>query len=339
MLKIDGSYGEGGGQIIRTALTLACITSTPVEIENIRANRGKPGLRPQHETCVQAAADLCDAEVMGGHTGSERLVFRPGRTVRAGQYQWDIGTAGAATLVMQTVLLPLILADGESIVEVHGGTHVPFSPSAHYLRDVYAPMLVQSEANVIIQVNKCGFAPQGGGEIVAEIKGRPRLKAQQMSERGELERIFGSGLASNLPSHIPQRMTDRTTNGLKSLEVPLHIRPVITKGISTGAGVFITAEYEGGRAGFGVLGERGMPSEEVADNAVTMMLRFDQGAATVDEHLADQLLLILALAHGESQYITPEITSHLETNRWVIQQFIERDIQIDHRTGLVKIAG
>ena len=339
MLKIDGSYGEGGGQIIRTALTLSCITSIPVEIYNIRAGRKKPGLRPQHVTCIEAAADICDAEILGGHTGSNKMIFRPGRAVRVGNYQWSIPTAGAATLVLQTVLLPLALAQNPSTILVTGGTHVPFSPSAHFVRDAYVPMMVQSGADVVLELKKFGWNPKGGGEILASIGGGAQLKGQQLVERGELERIFGVGLVSNLPAHIPQRMTDHVLAGLTPLNTFLDVRPVRGKGRGTGAGLFLTAEYSNGRAGFDVLGEKGLPSEEVANLALRAVHRFNASHATVDKHLADQILLILALAEGKSRYITEEVTSHLQTNQWVIQQFLEREITIDPASGTVNIAG
>lgn len=339
MLKIDGSYGEGGGQIIRTALTLSCITSLPVKIRKVRAGREKPGLRPQHVTCVEAAAMLCDAEVTGAEVGSEKLTFRPTRPVYSGEYCFKIETAGAASLVMQTVLLPLVISEGESTVHVTGGTHVPHSPTAHYLRDVYAPMLIQSGADVVITLPQYGWYPEGGGEIVAKIQGRPKLKAQTLVERGELERVFGVGLASNLQVHIPQRLTSRAEGQLEELEAPVDIRPEKATGRSTGAGLFLTAEYENGRGGFTSIGSRGLPSETVADNATQELLKFHRSNAAVDPHLADQLLLILALAYGASSYTTSQITRHLETNQWVIQQFLERKITLDAKKGLVEIEG
>ncbi|MBZ0309526.1 MAG: RNA 3'-phosphate cyclase [Anaerolineae bacterium] len=339
MLKIDGSYGEGGGQIIRTALTLSCITQMPVKIRKIRAGRDKPGLRPQHVMCIEAAAALCGAEVTGAEVGSDKLSFRPTHAVKSGGYQFEIGTAGATSLVMQTVLLPLALAEGSSTVYVTGGTHVPYSPSGHYLRDVYAPMLVQSGADVLVQLVQYGWYPEGGGAVMAQIQGHSRLTAQTLLERGDLERIFGVGLASNLPITIPHRIAVRAEKQLADLRVPLDIRPEKAKGRSTGAGVFLTAEYSNGRGGFSCIGERGVSSEIVADRAAEDLLRFHKAKATVDPHLADQLLLILAVAQGKSNFITSEVTRHLETNRWVIQQFIERNIVINSKTGLVEIEG
>jgi RNA 3'-terminal phosphate cyclase (ATP) len=338
MLKIDGSYGEGGGQILRTSLTLACITGQAIEIENIRAGRKQPGLRPQHLTSVHAAAEICEAEISGAQVGSDKLTFKPGRTTKSGAYHWDIGTAGAATLVLQTVLLPLTLAQGASRVIVEGGTHVPYSPPAHYLRDVYVPMLIQSGGEVYTSLERFGWYPQGGGRITAEVEGWAQLQAQDLSVRGELERIFGVGLVTNLPAHIPQRMSDHANKLLSDLAVPMDIRPQRDSSTrSTGAGFFLTAEYANGRAGFSALGERGMPSEQVTEESVLALLSFDATVATVDEYLADQLLLILALADGESRFVTPVVTEHLRTNAWVIQKITGRETRIETHTGRVTV--
>lgn len=337
MITIDGSYGEGGGQIIRTAVTLACITEQDIEIKNIRANRDKSGLRNQHLTCVQAAAELCAARLEGAEVGSEHLIFRPTRGTQAGYYFWDVKTAGAASLVMQTILLPLALATGESRVIVKGGTHVPHSPTAHYLRDVYVPMLVQCGADAHVQINQMGWYPQGGGEIEAFIAGDAKLTAQDFCHRGELERIFGVALATNLPAHVPQRLTNRAQKRLKPLDVPLDIRPTLTKGRSTGAAINLLAEYENGRAGFSILGAKGTSSETVADSAVDALLEFHSAEGSVDPYLADQILPILAISTGKSCYITSDVTLHLTTNAWVIQQFIERSIKINQLTGRIDL--
>jgi RNA 3'-terminal phosphate cyclase (ATP) len=340
MLKIDGSYGEGGGQIVRTALTLSCMTSIPIEIENIRARRSQGGLRAQHLACVRAAAQLCGAELNGDYVGSEGLTFIPTHDPKPGRYHWEIKTAGATTLVLQTVLIPLAMANGPSEVRVTGGTHVPMSPSAHYLRDVYSPMLIQAGAEVLVNVDRIGWYPKGGGELSAYLEGWAQFQGQDLATRGALERIFGYGIASNLPVHIPQRMITYAEKALADHEVMLDIRPVRDgDAYDKGAGFFITAEYANGRAGFGALGEQGFPSEKVVEEAIYEFELFQAGNASVDDHLADQLLLICALAFGESRYITPQVTDHLRTNAWVIQQFIERTIVIDEATGMVTVEG
>lgn len=337
MLYLDGSQGEGGGQIVRTALTLSAISGTPVRVERIRAGRQTAGLRPQHVAAVRAAADLCAAQVEGAAVGSETLTFVPGGPVRPGRYEWAIGTAGSAVLVMQTVLLPLALAAGPSEVRVHGGTHVPYSPSGHYLRDVYVPFLLGLGADLALFLEAYGWMPEGGGTIVAQVQGGAQLSGVDMRQRGQIERVFGTAVGCNLPSHIPQRLANRAINLLGPLEVAADVRPLRARGISTGAGIFLAAEYANGRGGFGALGRKGMPSEVVAEKAVTALLTFHAGSASVDAHLADQIIVPLALAQGASAFVTPKITAHLLTNIGVVRAFVERPIAVDERSRAVVV--
>jgi RNA 3'-terminal phosphate cyclase (ATP) len=337
VLYLDGSQGEGGGQIVRTALTLSAITGVPVRIERIRAGRQTPGLRAQHVTAIQAAAAICAAHTEGVEVGAEAITFAPGGPVRPGRYEWAVGTAGAATLVLQTVLLPLALAAGPSWVRVRGGTHVPLSPSAHYLRDVYLPFLWGLGAEMTLTIEAFGWMPEGGGALSVEIAGGAHLQGVDMRQRGPLERIFGTALGCNLPAHIPQRMANRAVNLLAGRDALVDIRPQRVTGLSTGAGIFLAVEYANGRGGCGVLGRKGMPSEVVAQKAVTELLAFDRSGAAVDEHLADQIVVPLALAEGPSWYTTPIVTSHLSTNIAVVRAFLDRVLSVDERTGLVSI--
>ncbi|HEX3050643.1 MAG TPA: RNA 3'-terminal phosphate cyclase [Aggregatilineaceae bacterium] len=329
MITLDGGQGEGGGQIVRTALTLSCVLGVPVGIQHIRAGRNPAGLRHQHVTAIQAAAEICGAKVSGAQPGSEKVTFEPGGAVQAGSYEWMVGTAGATTLVLQTVLLPLALANGVSEVRIHGGTHVPNSPSGHYIRDVFVPMLLSLGADVQVFMETYGWVPEGGGILVASIAGNAKLQGQQMVKRGPIERIVGSAIGCNLPSNIPQRIANRAINLLEAVDAPLDIRPMRTKSVSTGAGIFLTAEYNNGRGGFGVLGRKGMPSEVVAEQAVTALLDFHGSGAAVDERLADQLIVPLVLAEGESRFSTPTITDHLRTNIHVVNAFLDRSITIE----------
>lgn len=339
MLTLDGSQGEGGGQIIRTALTLSCITGTPFTIKNIRAGRSTPGLRPQHITSIYAAAEICHAALTGVAIDSREITFVPGEKVKHGHYEWAVGTAGAATLVLQTVLLPLALVEGSSSLQIHGGTHVPNSPAAHYLRDAYIPLLLSLGIDAELYIEDFGWMPEGGGTLRAFTQGGAKLHGIDMSERGDLERVIGAAVGCNLPAHIPQRITNRALNLLHPvIDVPLDIRPVRAKTISTGAGLFLTAEYTNGRGGFGVLGRKGMPSEVVAEKAVSDLLSFHDSDAAIDSHLADQLVVPLALAPDESIFSTQELTSHLVTNIAVVQAFVERQIELDEAERTVMFA-
>ncbi|MBN1200935.1 MAG: RNA 3'-phosphate cyclase [Anaerolineae bacterium] len=335
LLTLDGSHGEGGGQIVRTALTLSCITGTPITIERIRAGRKKSGLRPQHVTAIQAAADICGAETEGVAVHSNTITFLPGGPVRAGEYEWAVGTAGSATLVLQTVLLPLALAGGESALRVHGGTHVPKSPSGHYLRDVYTPVLLGLGANVEVYMDCYGWLPEGGGTISAYTTGGAALHGRDMRHRGRIERVIGTAVGCNLPSHIPQRMANRAANLLQAIDAPQDIRPCRTRSVSTGAGIFLAVEYTNGRGGFDVLGRKGMPSEAVAEQAVTALLAFHDSEAAADAHLADQLVIPLALAEDASVLSTAAITPHLRTNIDIVCAFTNRPIRVDEAQRVI----
>lgn len=336
LLTIDGSYGEGGGQVLRTALALSCITQTPIEIANIRAGRKKPGLAAQHLTCVRAAAQICRAEISGDELGSKWIRFVPGRPAAPGRYRWDIseeagrGSAGATSLVIQTVLLPLALAPGRSTLTVNGGTHVPFSPPVHYLQTVFLPVL---DLPVSLEVLDWGWYPRGGGAVQVEIEGPAILHPVELAARGDLERIEGKAVVTNLPSHIPQRMVNRARGALRSLDVPLDIVPLRERGPAPGAGIFLTAHYTNGRGGFSALGKRGKPAEKVAEEACEALLTHHHSEAAVDEHLADQLILPCALAPGRSVITTPEVTGHLTTNIHIVQQFLELEIELEGEPG------
>ena len=329
-LVIDGSYGEGGGQILRTALTLAAITGRAIRIEKIRAGRKNPGLAAQHLTGVRAIAAVCRAHVAGDELGSQSLTFTPGGPPQPGHYRFDVaearqgGSAGATTLVLQTILLPLTLANGDSTVVIRGGTHVAWSPPFDYVLDVWLPTLSRMGVEAGLELVRWGWYPVGQGEIRAAIKGRGtglRLSPLTLARRGELRRVWGRAVAANLPAHIPQRMADRARSLLAAAGVEAQIEPLRVRAACAGAGIFLTAEYQGVRAGFSALGARGKPSEQVAEEAVAALLAHRESGAALDQHLADQLVVPLALADGESSFSVERVTRHLTTNAWVVEQF------------------
>ncbi|MFB2768325.1 RNA 3'-terminal phosphate cyclase [Pelatocladus sp. BLCC-F211] len=343
MIYIDGSYGEGGGQVLRSSLSLAAITGNPISIYNIRAGRKKPGLAAQHLTGVRATATICDAEVRGDALGSMMLEFIPGGVVKAGNYTFDVsearegGSAGAVTLVLQTVLLPLALATGDSQVTFKGGTHVPFSPPMTYIEQVYLPILKQMGVEVDVKLGAWGWYPQGGGVVNLRVSGSRRLAGINLVKRGDLQQVRGLAIATELPAHIPQRIASRTENLLREAGLKHIIKPVREKGVAPGAGLFLTAEYENSLAGFSSLGRLGLPAEKVAQIACEELLKFNQTGAAVDEHLADQLLLPAALASAPSEYQVAEVSTHLTTNAWVLEQFGLANIKIDADQKIVRV--
>lgn len=328
MLVINGAYGEGGGQILRTSLALASILHRPIRIDHIRAGRKNPGLAAQHLMAVRAAAMICDAKLSGAALGSTSLTFEPQNDPLPGFYEFDVsearegGSAGAATLVLQTVLPPLALASRLSTVTAKGGTHVPWSPPFHYLRDVYVPMIAPLGLAAKVELSAWGWYPAGEGEIKATLLGRTEPVSAFPETRGALKRVHGVAVASSLPAHIAQRMRDRAAKLLDQVDLPFTLEPQRVQSVSPGAGIFLVVEYESSRAGFSALGEKGKPSERVAEEVVGALLAFHYSGAMVDEHLTDQLILPLALAGLAVTLSTERISQHTLTNLWVVEQFL-----------------
>jgi RNA 3'-terminal phosphate cyclase (ATP) len=342
MLTIDGSTGEGGGQIVRSAITLAALLGQPTRIINIRAGRKVPGLAAQHLTAINAVALICEAEVYGAEPGSTNITFVPNTPPVAGDYEFDVGlareggSAGSATLVLQTILLPLALADGPSTVTVCGGTHVAWSPTFHYFRDVYLPALARLGVRGEAELTDWGWFPAGKGAISMSLSGNVKLSSpEEWSLRGELEDVSGVAVAAGLPSHIAQRICNRANNLLDQAGLPASIQPYRAKSVSPGAGIFFTARYKQTRAGFGALGAKGKPSEQVAQEAVEAFLAFHRTSAFVDLHLADQLVVPLAMTDQPVTLSAEAITEHTRTNLWVAEQFLGPVAQSDIRDRLI----
>lgn len=342
MITIDGSYGEGGGQILRTSLTLAVVTGKPLKMVNIRAGRKNPGLAAQHLTAVLAVAAVCDAHLEGAHLGSQTLTFVPRSPLQAGSYFWDVaaarkgGSAGSTSLILQTVLLPLALAKGRSQITLKGGTHVPWSPPYHFLEKVYLPTLVRLGVEARADIERWGWYPIGRGSVIIQIKeatSRPLLKPIDLDERGEFLRLSGLSALSNLPEHIAERQRDRALKVLRREGFEPDIRIEEGKSLGRGTMVFLWAEFENGVAGFTALGALGKPAEKVAEEACQAFLEYYRSGATLDKHLADQLILPLALADGHSTFTTCQITQHLITNIWVVERFMDIDYQVEGSEG------
>lgn len=348
MVRIDGSYGEGGGQVLRTSLVLSALTGRPVEIAGIRAGRKKPGLRPQHLTAVRALAAICAAELRGDAINSQELAFRPGSRPSGGDYVFDVtdaargGSAGAVTLIAQAVLLPLAFSTGSSRVTLRGGTHVPWSPPFHYLRDVFLPVVGRIGCRAKARLNGWGWYPIGQGEVELGIEPSRGMTNLQWTERGELAQVTGEAAVTNLPAHIPQRMASRANNLLRGAGLTARVEALRAKGAAAGAGIFLTADYANGPAGFSALGRRGLPAEKVAEGACETFFEHHQDvAAAVDPFLADQLVVPLALAAGDSAYTTSKITQHTLTSIHIVRQFLETGIEVERRGegGTVRISG
>ena len=332
-IEIDGAYGEGGGQILRTSLTLSALTGQPFTISNIRANRKQPGLRPQHLTAVQAIAQLTRAHVEGDSLNSQLLSFHP-QDLCSGRYHFTIPTAGSLSLVAQSIFLPLCYASGGSQVNLIGGTHVPFSPSFHYLTELWMPCMESLGYRGALLLEKAGFYPCGGGEVNLRVLSPKSLQPFTALNRGNLVQIRGLSGVANLDDSIARRQKHQALRQLRLLCPDTKIKTVQVPSPSKGTFILLKAMFDGdGWACFTALGAQGKRAEVVADEAVEEMLAFLQSNACVDHHLADQILLPLALISGISRFTTSRVTQHLLTNAHVIRRFLPCQIKIEGNLG------
>jgi RNA 3'-phosphate cyclase len=333
LLELDGAFGEGGGQILRSSLALSSITGRGFHIRNIRQGRKKPGLQPQHLASVLAAAAVAGAEVRGANRDSMDLVFEPGAVV-PGNYRFAIGTAGATGLVLHTVYLPLaIRTGGPSEITIEGGTHVSASPCFHFLDASWRAYLELLGVRVQLQMLRPGFYPRGGGVVKATVQPCPRLVGLHLTGQAEATRAAGFSAVAGLEQHIARRQARRATFRLEQAGIKADIREETWPG-GPGTALGVLLETEPVPTMFFALGERGKPAESVADEAVDQALaHLKAGTSAVDAHSADQLVLPLALAEGPSRFTVAAMTSHLFTNVGVIRQFLERDIRCEGAEG------
>jgi RNA 3'-terminal phosphate cyclase (ATP) len=327
-LTLDGSHGEGGGQILRTALSLAVAVTRPVTIVNVRAGRPRPGLQPQHLTAVRALAAVSDAEVEGAELGSTALRFVP-RRIGGGMYRFEVGTAGAVSLIFQALLLPLALVDVPSRLTLVGGTHVTWSPPFHYLAETFLPALAAMGIRAELALRRWGWYPRGGGEVEATIVPTPRtaLRGFVAEARDETAPIRGVSAVSHLPRSIAERQQRRVAERLAAAGVTAKIA-IEEAAPAFGAGTLVFLAIRG-RAGFSALGRRGLPAEDVADAAVEPLLAYLATRAAVDGHLADQLVPFCALAQAESTFTCPAISGHLTTVAWVVEQLLPVRVHLE----------
>ena len=319
IITIDGADGEGGGQILRTALALSLVTGKPFRIVNIRAGRKKPGLLRQHLTAVQAAEQVGDAVSDGAELGSCELVFRPEK-IRAGEYRFAIGTAGSTTLVLQTVLPALMLADAPSLVTLEGGTHNPFAPPFDFLARTFLPQLARFGPVIEARLLRPGFFPAGGGKMEIAVTPAAKLRPVELFARGaDAGRRVVAHLAS-LPANIAERAFDQVE---KRMCWPRSSYEIVEHSPDCGPGFVLTAEVasEHITETFTGFGERGVRAEQVADSLIDQVRHYLASTAPVGEYLADQLLIPLALA-GSGGFRAVGLSRHARTNIEVIQKFL-----------------
>jgi RNA 3'-terminal phosphate cyclase (ATP) len=326
MISIDGSLGEGGGQVLRTSLALSLVTGKPFRIDNIRAGRKSPGLLRQHLTAVGAATQVGEARVEGAAMGSTSMTFVP-HALKAGDYAFAIGTAGSTTLVLQTILLPLAVAGGPSTVVIDGGTHNPAAPPFDFLDQAFLPLLRRMGAIVEVELVRPGFFPAGGGQIRATITPAGRLARLDLGSRGALVRGTVRAVVANLGYSIAQRevRVAGAVLGWKDEALQAH---ALTGSMGPGNAVSIIVESEHVTDVFTGFGERGVRAEVVAEKAASEAKQYLDSNAAVGEHLADQLLLPMALGEGGS-FTTLPPTGHMTTNATIIRKFLDVEIAIE----------
>lgn len=339
MIDIDGAYGEGGGQVLRSALTLSAIIGTPMRITNIRARRSKPGLMAQHLKAVEAAATICGARVEGAQPRSQSLVFEP-RGIRAGSFHFDIGTAGSTSLVLQTILVPLSMATAASSVTVTGGTHVPWSPCFDYLHIHWLPYVRRIGLDLDLALDLAGFYPQGGGRVRATVRPVANLAPLQVIERGGLRRIRGISAVANLDDSVAERQRRQAVHRLEGCCGTVEIELVRMPSRFRGTLLLLVAEFEQSQCSYYSIGARGKPAERVADEAVDALEEFLAADGAIDQYLADQLILPLGCAPGTSELRTAKVTQHLLTNAEIVRRFVARPIVVEGtigQSGVVRI--
>ena len=328
MIEIDGSHGEGGGQILRTALALSICTQQPVRITNIRAKRPKPGLMRQHLTAVKAVAQICGGEVEGAQIGSQTVTFIPS-AIEPGDYAFDIGTAGSCTLVLQTVLPPLLSARGPSQIRVTGGTHNKAAPPVDFLQRAFLPLLARMGAEVTLELKRYGFFPRGGGEIVASISPVTQLQPIEFNERGERLKAYAEAYIAAVPLHVAQRELETVGKRLNWMPEQLHVRG-LSNDFGPGNALTITMEHEYVTEVFTGFGEPGVTAETVAKKACEEAREYVREPIAVGAHLADQLLLPCALAGGGS-FTTSAPTEHFRSNALVMERFLDVKVKVQRQ--------
>lgn len=319
MIEIDGSIGEGGGQILRSALALSMVTGMPFRIRNIRASRPKPGLMRQHLSAVRAAAQVCDASVCGDEVGSCEIEFRPG-SIRPGDYRFAIGTAGSTTLVLQTVLPALLASRSASSVTVSGGTHNSHAPSVHFLKHAFAPILGRMGRDVDVRLERYGFYPAGGGLVTARVSPGERLSPVELFERGEVIGRRAIATVAGLSGAIAKRELGVIQSVLGWEDAAVRIEQ-LTDDVGPGNVLSVEVQAERVTEVFTGFGERGVSAEQVADGVAKSVRSYLAMGVPVWCHLADQLMLPMAIAGGGG-FTTGRLSSHAETNAEVIEKFL-----------------
>ncbi len=328
VLEIDGSHGEGGGQILRMAVALSALTSTPVRITNIRAKRKNPGLAAQHLTAVEAVGMLCNASAEGLAIGSRTIEFHPG-PLRSGSFSFDVGTAGSIALVLQACL-PAAFRAGDVTLTIRGGTDVPWSPPLDYFGHVFLGLLRKMGARAKVEVGMRGYYPRGGGLVRVEVERVREWTPLVLPKRGDIERIAGRAHASNLPEDVVKRMKSGALQPLsRYMAVRVHDETLgPDRAMGPGGAIVLWAETSETILGASALAEKGKRAEKVGEEAAIALLDEIESGATIDAHAADQVLVYAAMGSGPSEFHVREVTEHMRTVMWLLGSFLGTQFNI-----------
>ncbi|MEM3555667.1 MAG: RNA 3'-terminal phosphate cyclase [Candidatus Micrarchaeia archaeon] len=338
MIEVKADEMEGGGQVLRSSISLSSVFGVPVKLFNIRAKRAKPGMQAQHLMGVEAAARITSAEVQGLEKGSMQLIYTP-KTINAGKFNFNIGTAGSSMLVLQTILPIALFSPSETQVRIIGGTHVAWSPNFHFVKEVFLPIIKKMGCSLeSFELERAGWYPKGGGAVKLLIKPINSLKPIQLTSPGKMIKILGISCCSNLPETIPQRQASAARKLLIKNGYDAEIEEVTLPSYSKGSALTLWAIYENTILGASSLGELGKKSEVVGEEAAKNLLEEMKSGAALDSHMGDQVLIYMGLAKGESSVTVSKLTSHIKTNIWVIEQFINSRFRIEEfESGVAKI--
>jgi len=326
LLEIDGSYGEGGGQVLRNSAALSCVTNNPIKITNIRANRDQPGLKPQHYVVLKSLEEIFSAETSGVEIGSTEVTFKPGK-IKPDKYKFEVGTAGSITLVFQAIILACLNAKEQITVSVSGGTDVKWSPSWDYFENIFLPLIEKMDVKVYSNLILRGYYPRGGGEAIITINPMKKLKPLNIPDEQEFSEANGTISISNLPEDITRRIKHTAVKTLLKNDIVSKIDVQQSTSLSPGVGVTLWSKTHDAIIGSTVLGDKGIPSEEVGMNAANFLLEEIRSYSTIDVFAFDQILPYLVLARKNGSNVR-NLSSHASTNMWLLKQFYE-DVEFE----------
>jgi RNA 3'-phosphate cyclase len=336
VLQIDGSYGEGGGQILRYAVALSTITQKPVEIRKIRSNRPVPGLRAQHLTAISCIKAICKAAVEGLSIGSSKVTFIPGE-IQPGEYTFNIGTAGSITLVFQACILSSLHTKMPIQIRLTGGTDVKWAPTWDYFTQIFLPLLHHMGIQTEVRLIKRGYYPKGGGEAHLTIYPIKQLTSLHLDHRQSFDKIDGIISIANLPDHISKRMKHTAIKELVKHNIRCYIETDKTIALSPGTGITLWTTSNQTILGSTFLGEKGVSAEKIGEKASLCLLQEIKKGATIDIFAIDQILPYMVLAPNESRCMVRTLSNHTKTNMWLLKQFFKVDFEEQSYNEIIKL--